>query len=127
MAMHPITQRISDLMTEQSLTKADLSEATSIPYHRLNPWFIRHNAKPNAEDVRAVARALQVQVNYLLTGERSEPPSERDWIIGVYDSLPPEKRAQLEGFAKFLAEEARGTPSSAQTRPAPRRRVGPDS
>ena len=125
--MHPITQRISDLMAEQGLTKADLSDAANIPYHRLNPWFIRHNAKPNAEDVRAVARALQVQVHFLLTGEHGEPPSERDWIINLYDSLPPEKRAQLEGFAKFLAEEAEDSRGTERRRREPRQKAGPNS
>lgn len=127
MAMHPITQRISDLMTEQGLSKAGLSNLANIPYHRLNPWFARHNAKPNADDVKAVARALQVQAHFLLTGEAGEPPSERDWILNLYDSLPPEKRVQLEGFARFLAEDAEDSRGSERKRREPRRKAGPDS
>ncbi|WJS86728.1 helix-turn-helix transcriptional regulator [Paracoccus sp. TOH] len=109
MAMHPITQRIDALMEEQGMSKADLARSAGIPYHRLNPWFIRDNAKPNAEDIEAVAIALNVQPSFLISGQADGPRDERSWILSVYDNLPAEKRAQLEGFARFLADEAKGS------------------
>ncbi|WP_449044178.1 helix-turn-helix domain-containing protein [Paracoccus versutus] len=114
MAMHPITQRIKALMDERGMSKADLSHAADIPYHRLNPWFFRDNAKPNADDIEAVATALSVKASFLITGEDDGPREEASWILSVYDNLPRDKQMQLEGFARFLAEEAKRSQGSGQ-------------
>lgn len=103
-------------MEEQGLSKADLARAARIPYHRLNPWFIRDNAKPNAEDIETVAAALKVQPSFLISGHADGPVDERSWIISVYDNLPPDKQAQLEGFARFLADEAKDSQGTGRTR-----------
>ncbi|MGA0617555.1 hypothetical protein [Paracoccus sp. KR1-242] len=126
MAMHPISQRIKALMDERGMTKADLHHATGIPYHRLNPWFIRDNAKPNAEDTELVATALTTQATYLITGEVAPIHDERSWIVSVYDSLPPEKQAQLEGFARFLAQETMDSQGTEQKRKGSQAKADPD-
>lgn len=100
------------------MTKADLARASGIPYHRLNPWFIRDNAKPNAEDIEAVATALKVQPSFLISGHADGPADERSWILSIYDNLPTDKQAQLEGFARFLADEAKDTQGTEQKRKA---------
>jgi len=113
-------------MAEQGLNNAALSKKTNIPYHRLDPWFRRHNAKPNAGDLEAVAKALEVPVQYLLTGETREIPSEREWMINLYDKMPPEKREQLRSFARFLASEQAENQSNAQKPQESRAKDDPD-
>lgn len=109
------------------MSKADLARAAHIPYHRLNPWFIRDNAKPNAEDIEAVASALNVQPSFLISGHADEPHDERSWILSVYDSLPADKQAQLEGFARFLADEVKRSQGTEQKGKGVPAKAGPDT
>lgn len=118
MKMHPISDRIFTLLTDRGMSKADLSRLSAIPYHRLNPWFVRDNAKPNAEDIERVARALDVPIEHLLNGSDSAQKPAKEWILQVYDSLNDQQRQQLEGFVRFLAQEARNNPSNEQEDPA---------
>jgi len=116
--MHAISERIHALMVKNGLSKADLSRASGIPYHRLNPWFVRDNAKPNAEDIEVIAKIFNVPIEHLLKGTQVENLSARDWILQVYDILPDTQRSQLEGFVRFLADEARHTRDSEPSDPA---------
>lgn len=104
MELNPILQRIHDRMTVLGWSKADLGRAAKIPYHRLNPWFVR-NTTPNGPDLAAVARALGVTTGHLVAGEPITEPSARDAILGFYDSLTGDRRRQLEEFAQFLADQ----------------------
>lgn len=105
MELSPITLRIKTLMDQRGMNRADLSRATGIPYHRLNPWFIREAAKPNAEDIDKIAAYFGVQVGHLINGEPIEEPSAKSWIVSVYDRLPQKEREQLEGFVRFLDKQ----------------------
>ena len=107
MTTNPITQRILALMKARGITRAELGRALSIPYHRLNPWFVRPAAKPNAEDLDALAKYFGVPAGHIINGDPIPEPAARDWILKVYDELPPQKREHLEAFVRFLAEEER--------------------
>lgn len=102
MKMSAIAQRIDALMNQQGLNRAELARRTNIPYHRLNPWFIRDNAKPNGPDIERVAVALGVTVSYLIYGDEPDPQSAKNWILSTFDRLAPDQQKQLEGFARFL-------------------------
>lgn len=106
MNKHPIVERISAAMEREGITKAELSRLAGIPYHRLNPWFIRPNAKPNGEDIELVAKALKVTVEHLASG--APMPNRRDWIMNVYDQMPPDLQREVERYARYLVE--RDTP-----------------
>lgn len=97
-----IAQRIEALMDQQGLNRAELARRTDIPYHRLNPWFIRENAKPNGPDIERVAAALGVTVSYLIYGGEPDPKTAKNWILSTFDRLEPDQQKQLEGFARFL-------------------------
>lgn len=102
--------RVSDILAERGMNRADLARLTGIPYHRLNPWFIREAAKPNAADVLSVARHLGVSARYLVNGGDREPfwegqtPEEQE-IARLVSLLPDQLRHQLLGFAKALAAD----------------------
>ncbi len=114
-------------MEAKGMSKASLGRATGIPYHRLNPWFIRDNAKPNAVDIEAVAGALNVHSSFLITGRADEPHDEKSWILAVYESLPSDKQSQLEGFARYLAEEAKGNRGTGQKGKVSPEKADPDT
>lgn len=94
-------------MDARGIRRAELARALSIPYHRLNPWFVRPAAKPNAEDLDALAKYFGVPIGHLINGDPIPEASARDWILQVYDKLPPQKRENLEAFVRFLADEQR--------------------
>lgn len=112
-------------MAAQSLNNADLSKAAGIPYYRLDPWFRRDNAKPNAADLESVADALGTQVHFLLTGKIEKAPTEREWIINLYDRLPADKRVQLQSFARFLASDQTKASDNEQRRQKPQEKDDP--
>lgn len=105
MEKNPITQRIKALMDERSLTRAELGRATGIPYHRLNPWFVRPAARPNAADIETLASYFGVSTGHILNGDERQSSDAREYILSVYDRLPPKERQQLEGFAEFLQNQ----------------------
>ncbi|RNF32925.1 hypothetical protein A7A09_019115 [Paracoccus methylarcula] len=84
--------------------KSDLAAQTGIPYQRLNPWFTRANAKPNAVDLVAVAGALGVPLRHIAHGEPLSAEEQREMIIRAYDQLPPDGRQQLADYAQFLSD-----------------------
>ena len=105
MKMTPFAERLTALLESRGMTRADLAREAGIPYHRLNPWFVRENSKPNGHDVDKVAEALKVSVGHLLNGDPAPNPSARDWILSSYEALDAAGRAQLEGFVKFLLSQ----------------------
>lgn len=107
MITDPILQRIQARMEALGWTRAELGRRADIPYHRLNPWFVR-DTHPNAEDMAAVASALSVPIGHLVAGDPIEEPSARDLILRFYDGLTDERRRQLQEFAKFLADQQSG-------------------
>lgn len=107
MDVNPILQRIQARMAVLGWTKADLSREAGIPYHRLNPWFVR-NTKPNGPDIDAVARVLGVTTGHLVAGDPVSEPTAKDLILGYYDGLTGDRRRQLEDFARFLADQQAG-------------------
>lgn len=108
-----IAQRIKALMDERGMNRADLARKTEIPYHRLNPWFVRGNAKPNGPDIERVAAVLGVSVSYLIYGDEPNPASAREWIASIYDQLGPEEKKQLESFVRYLVSQ-RGSQGDGQ-------------
>lgn len=99
------SQRIMALMTERGMNRADLARKAGIPYQRLNVWFTRENAKPNAADLERVAVAFNVSISYLIAGLEPNPATARDWVFQHYQRLAPDKQKQLEDFVRFLLQQ----------------------
>lgn len=104
MEMNPILKRMQARMDALHWKKADLARQSGIPYHRLNPWFVRNTA-PNGPDLDAVARVLGVTTGHLVAGDPMPEPNAKDSILRYYDGLTEDRRRQLEDFARFLADQ----------------------
>lgn len=100
--MNPVATRIQARLEALGMTRAELARAAKVPYHRINPWFSRENAKPEAKTLEAVARALNVTTGHLLHGEPVNDVTARERVMRAYDRLTPEGLSEMEAFAQFL-------------------------
>lgn len=109
MTMSQFAQRLTKLLEEREMSRADLARGTNIPYHRLNPWFIRPAAKPSAPDLLAVADHLGVSEDYLL-GSSTSPDGDHalsqaeEEIRTLVSRLSDPLRRQLLGYAQGLVD-----------------------
>lgn len=85
--------------------RASLARATGIPYHRLNPWFIRPKAKPNASDMLALSQALNVSETYLLHGGERSPRDRLDQLLVRVEALGAEAQDELESYLDYLEQK----------------------
>lgn len=109
--------RLADEMERNGIDdRSALSRITGIKYHRLNPWFTRANAKPNASDLLTLARLFNVSENYLLNGGPREPYPRLNSLIERVESLDVEQQDELESYLDFLDQKA------ARKRSDPRRK-----
>jgi transcriptional regulator with XRE-family HTH domain len=107
--MSEFAQRLQRLMADRdNMTRADLERATGIPYHRINPWFVRETAKPNAQDVQTVAAYFGVAPDYLLHGITPDARDEFiDELIERAKALDDDKFNQLRVFLEFIEDETK--------------------
>lgn len=87
--------------------RAHLARVTGIPYHRLNPWFIRPSAKPNAGDLLILARTLNVSERYLLDGGERSTFNRMEDLIHRARRLSAEDQRRLEEYLDFLEAKKR--------------------
>ncbi|MWP40254.1 helix-turn-helix domain-containing protein [Cereibacter sphaeroides] len=102
MEMSPFATRLSALLDERNMTRADLARAAGIPYHRLNPWFSRPKAKPMGADLHAVARVMGVSEDFLLRGGERRPYSALDSLLRRAATLDPKGQEDLATYLEFL-------------------------
>jgi transcriptional regulator with XRE-family HTH domain len=87
-----LRQRILDGMAARSMTKADLSRRSGVPYHALDKFLKGKSASTSAENARALCNALGVAMD----GE-----AEYEELRALFFQLPEEKR-------EFLLASIRG-------------------
>ena len=103
MKKNTLTERIEELLAERGWTVADLARQSGRKYHEIHPWWRNPNSTPSAPALLAVARALQVTPEYLLTGERDPVIEDRkkaflERLHYVQDDQLP----LLEAYLDFL-------------------------
>lgn len=98
--MSPVAERIQELLNAKGMTRADLARLAGLPYHRINPWFVRPNSKASGQDLFEVAKVLGVSASYLLHGTDNE--TSREAVIRAFDQLSEAGQAELQNYAEFL-------------------------
>lgn len=68
-----------------SLTRSDVSIRTDIPIGTLNSWISRGTSYPNARDASKLAAALDISVEWLLTGHEYEHEQDDSVIAVILD------------------------------------------
>lgn len=103
----PFALRLEDEMRLKGIAdRAELSRKTGIPYHRLNPWWVRPTAKPNAADLLSLATFFDIEEDYLLNGGERRPFNSLADILRRAGSLGKNDQADLESYLIFLEARA---------------------
>lgn len=97
--------RIKEKMNQLNLNKADLSRITSIPYSTIDNWFKR-NSSPNSDVIEKLSTALNVSLEWLITGEEPEQeklPEEKQKLLNYFDKCSQEGKERILEQAEFIS------------------------
>ena len=98
------SQHLKEELEYKGMLVKELSRATGIPKHTLDKYLLTNGTMPSADKAVAIAHALGVTVEYLVTGRKTElaktqeqplSPETRS-IAGYVEPLPKEKRKIIE-------------------------------
>lgn len=80
------SQRISELRIEKQITLDELEKKTGIPKNTISSW-IKGTYKPNIQGIIAIAKALNVSVDYLVGNTNVKPLNPTLQGISKYTGL----------------------------------------
>jgi len=96
-------ERIRDRRKELGLTLDQLAAASDSSKSYVWELENKNPPRPSAEKLAAIAKALQVTVDWLLgTDDQTLDVAEDKAFFRAYSGLPPETRRQLREMAKIL-------------------------
>lgn len=98
---------------EQRLAALGISQREASRRAHLGESYIRDlnrnpTQSPRVDDLRALANALETNIQWLITGtgdpnQKADPAAAE--VISIMPSLDAKRRAELASYAKFLAEQ----------------------
>ncbi len=95
--------RIKERRTSQKMTLEQLAQATDSSKSYIWELENKNPPRPSAEKLSAIAKALDVTVDYLFgRDEQTLEQAEDKAFYRSYSGLPPETRRQLREMAKIL-------------------------
>jgi len=72
-------------LNELSRKRPWLAKQSGIPVSTINTWFHRPDMRPNLSDAFAVAQALGVTLDYLMTGKHPQPDYADPIVAEIID------------------------------------------
>lgn len=98
---------------ELRLAALGISQREAARRAKLGESYIRdlsrnENQSPRVDDLRALADALETNIEWLITGAgdpKLKPDPYSAEVVSIMPSLDAARRAQLASFAKYLAAE----------------------
>lgn len=93
MAGTAFKDRVRAAMTTQSMTKAELSRRSGVPYHAIDKFLKRDVATTGAENAVAIANALGIKV---------DEETEYDELRALYSQLDEAQRQFLKASMRGL-------------------------
>lgn len=100
--------RIFDLLDEKEIEQKALAAMIGVSSDTVSNWRVGKSNSYNRYLVQ-IAQALETTPEYLLTGEESSPPPERDELRQRIDRLTPENTQKLLDFLDYI-ESRQGKP-----------------
>jgi transcriptional regulator with XRE-family HTH domain len=95
--------RIKELRTAKNMTLDDLAKATGSAKSYVWELENKNPPRPSAEKLSAIAKALDVTVDYLFGRDEQSVGDAKDLaFFREYTDLPPETKEQLRQMAKIL-------------------------
>ncbi|WP_390409697.1 helix-turn-helix domain-containing protein [Lacticaseibacillus jixiensis] len=114
--MSLVFDRISKQAKAKRISLQDLAEAAGLSRSAIYAWD-KPDAKPRHSSVAAIAKALDVNTDYLL-GSLDDP--------GYFKTKPLSRRDQFEALQKSLAQATRLADQLARPKPQKRGKRDPD-
>ncbi|WP_041610612.1 helix-turn-helix domain-containing protein [Treponema brennaborense] len=113
--MSSFRRNLRNELDYQLLTVKELAAKTGIPKPSLDCYLGSRATVPNAEIAVRIAKALNVSVEYLVTGQNDSPRPDDEYLPPLYAEfrpllhmmidLPEEKRAEIKNFITFTYAE----------------------
>lgn len=77
-------ENLKDELTYRDIQTKELAARTGISLHTLNHYLVQNGTLPSAENAMKIAAALEVSVEYLMTGNEMEiSPCARSYTAEV--------------------------------------------
>ena len=101
--MNPFLERVDNRLHEIGQKRPWLAKVSGVKVRTINSWFL-NDRYPSVRDAALIGTALEMSLDYLVTGEevsrRSEDPVIAD-IIAYLEGLRPTERQQAYGIIKL--------------------------
>ncbi len=96
---------------ERGMTYQDIAELSGMPLGTIKNIFAGYTPDPRESTIKAIERALGVETNivYIEKSPIAELSPDDKELLGFFSPLPPEYRAQILEYARFVAERANAT------------------
>lgn len=125
MEMSGFAVRVQTELDARGIDRKVLSDATEIPYHRLTSWFRRAKSKPRGDDLLVVAKYLDLDQAYLLSGGERRPFNPQAAVLAQAALLDDSNLRKLADFAQFLMQQQQQHATEQEPLPSPPERPGP--
>lgn len=101
-----LTEKLDRLLNERGLNKSQLSALSGVPYTTIASLYEKGADNAKRSTLLALARCLNVSLDYLADDSVSELNSQILASAGHFDptKLTPEGRERYEEYIEFLAE-----------------------
>ncbi len=104
----PITSRIYLLLEHKNMSQSELARALGIRQSTISGWRQKFN-EPEAELLEPISKALNVSIEWLITGtesntiESSTFPEDKQQLLEYYDQCNLEGKNRILEQAEFIA------------------------
>ena len=108
--MSTIADRIKEICAQKGTSMYKLEKQLNLGNGTIGKWG-KNGRQPTYDKAVAVANALGVSADYLLTGEQKEsPPPQRGGlkeIDAIFEQLNPSRQAKLLELARLYLDDQR--------------------
>lgn len=103
----PITGRIFSVLEQKNISQSELARKLGIRQSTISGWKQKFN-EPEAELLEPIANALNVSIEFLITGtEKIIPgtvlPDEEQQLLDYYNAANQDGKVRIMEQAEFLA------------------------
>lgn len=108
--MSTIADRIKEICAQKGTSMCKLEKQLNLGNGTIGKWG-KNGRQPTYDKAVAVANALGVSADYLLTGEQKEKPAPK-WdglkeIDAIFEQLTPSRQAKLLELARLYLDDQR--------------------
>lgn len=91
-----ISERIFEIMDKKQIKPSELAKKTEIRQSTISDWKTK-GSDPQARYIERISEALEVSIEYLLTGKEGEAITESDArILRLYKATTGERREYID-------------------------------